>query len=273
MINQSRKPMVDRFKDKVCIVTGGSAGIGNAIVQEFVKEGGKVFFSCLPNDGQDAERELLDAGYDVSCQYGDMLDESFCKSLVESTYEKYGRIDYLVNNAFSFIAKWEDAERSDWDRVMQTGPIAFGHMTQFAAQYMKENGGAIVNMSSVSAHIAQVKRWTYNAAKGAVDMLTKCSALDLSEFGIRVNSISPAWIRTREISKGFGCEADEYDNIIGDYHMLRRSGSPHECAAAVLFLLSDDASFITGADIRVDGGYTAMGPEGLGKSINWAGSK
>jgi NAD(P)-dependent dehydrogenase (short-subunit alcohol dehydrogenase family) len=139
----------------------------------------------------------------------------------------------------------------------------------------KQGGGSIVNMSSISAHIAQINRWTYNAAKGAVNQLTKCTALDYAKFGIRVNSVSPAWIWTREVQKAAdlaGGGKEKWAPVWGEYHMLERCAEPVEVAGPVLFLLSDDASFITGTDLPIDGGYLAMGPEGIGKTTVNAGS-
>jgi NAD(P)-dependent dehydrogenase (short-subunit alcohol dehydrogenase family) len=136
-------------------------------------------------------------------------------------------------------------------------------------------GGAIVNMSSISAHIAQKDRWTYNAAKGAVNQMTKCQALDLSPFNIRVNNVDPAWIWSNETDKAANLDGGgraKWDPIWGKYHMLRRMGLAVEVARPTLFLLSDDASFITGTTLMVDGGYLAMGPEGLGETAVIAGS-
>jgi len=209
-----------------------------------------------------------------------MADEAFCRSVVERVLEKWGKINYLVNNAFSFIAKGLDATREDWERVFFVGPVAYATMAQLVAEPMKEQGGgAIVNMSSISAFISQPNRWTYNAAKGAVNNLTRCMALDLAPYNIRVNSVSPGWIWTREVYKAAeigGGGREKWDPIWGQYHMLERCGEPIECvecAGPTLFLLSDDASFITAADLAVDGGYMGMGPEGLGKTTILAGSK
>lgn len=271
-ITMSRQYIKDRFLDKVAIVTGGSAGIGRAIVEELCKEGAKVLFSGLPNDGNDTEKELIDLGYNAACMLGDMSDEDFCRELSQKAYQLWGKVDYLVNNAFSFRAKGLGAKREDWDKIFSAGPIAFSHMTQLVSEHMQK-GSAIVNVSSTSAHIAQADRWTYNSAKGAVHQLTKCCALDLAKKGIRVNSISPAWIRTREAEKCFNhASPEQYDKVVGKYHMLGRSGNPSECAAATLFLLSDDASFITATDLRVDGGFLSMGPEGHCEELTMAGS-
>ena len=160
---------------------------------------------------------------------------------------KWGKINILVNNAFSFIAKGMDATREDWNRMMNVGPIGYATMIQSVFESMKEQGGgAIVNMSSISAHIAQPNRWTYNSAKGAVNQLTRCAALDLAPYNIRVNTLSPGWIWTREVDKAANYDRDKFGPIWGKYHMLRRLGEVQEVASATAFLCSDEASFITG---------------------------
>jgi NAD(P)-dependent dehydrogenase (short-subunit alcohol dehydrogenase family) len=274
---KERTPIRERFKDKVTIVTGGSSGIGRAIVEELCKEGGMVAFTGISDIGETREKILTDNGYSVLFQRGDMANEEFCKKTVDNTLAKWGKINYLVNNAFSFTAKGLDATREDWERVFHVGPMAYALMTQLVFEPMKkQGGGAIVNMSSISAFAAQIHRWTYNSAKGAVNTLTKCQALDLAPFGIRVNSVSPGWIWTRELDKAAAIDKGarkKWEPIWGQYHMLERCGEPIEIAGPVLFLLSDDASFITATDLPIDGGYQGMGPEGLCKTAVFAGSK
>ena len=273
----TRKPIADRFKDTVAIVTGGSSGIGRAIVEELCREGGAVAFSGISDAGAATSAELTEAGHDVLFCRGDMADEPFCKQIVDETLARWGSVKYLVNNAFSFTAKGLDAAAEDWQRVFSVGPIAYARMVQNILEPMKAGGGgAIVNMSSISAFAAQVNRWTYNSAKGAVHTLTRNMALDLARYNIRVNSVSPGWIWTREVDKAAelaGGGRDKWDPVWGEYHMLGRCGEPVECAGPVLFLLSDDASFITATDLPIDAGYQSMGPEGLGKTATFAGSK
>ena len=180
----------------------------------------------------------------------------------------FGRLDYLVNNAFAFVAASIDATTEDFEKSYFVGPVGFARMIQNAAPLMaKSGGGAVVNIGSISGHIAQKDRWTYNMSKGAVDQLTKCAALDVASLGIRVNSVSPGWIWSREVlnaAEADGGGREKYDPIWGAYHMLQRCGETVEVARATLFLLSNDASFITGTDLPVDGGYLSMGPEGMG---------
>lgn len=265
--------MCNRFENKAAIVTGGSSGIGRACVERLAKEGCGVTFSGISAIGLDTERELRQSGLDVQFLRGDMAEESFCRTLVEKAVSRWGKLNVLVNNAFSFTAKGMDATREDWDRIMHAGPVAYATMAQHAAPHMREQGGgAIVNISSVSAYIAQPNRWTYNAAKGAVVQLTRCMAMDLAP-DIRVNTVSPGWIWTREVDKAANCDREKWGPIWGRFHLLRRLGEVGEVAAAVAFMLSDDASFITGADLLVDGGYLAMGSEGLGDQSSFAGSE
>lgn len=271
-----REPIHDRFKDKVVIVTGGAHGIGRAIVEELVKEGAQVTIADISEAGAEVVNQLTEQGHEALFCQGNLADETFCKSVVEQTLSRWGKVNCLVNNAFSFTAKGLDASREDWERSFMVGPVAYATMAQNVAEPMKaQGGGAIVNMSSISAFIAQPNRWTYNAAKGAVNTLTKCIAFDLAPNNIRVNSVSPGWIWTREVYKAAnqdGGGREKWDPIWGEFHMLRRCGEPVEVAAATLFLLSDDASFITATDLAVDGGYMGMGSEGLGKVTRLAGS-
>ena len=270
----TRTPIPGRFAGKVALVTGATHGIGHAIALELLREGAAVVVSGLPADAAEGLAAFKAAGFAPLLVTGDLADEKFCRDLVGQTLARHGRLDFLVNNAFSFLAKGLDATPADFARSFSVGPVAFALLTQLAAEPMKrQGGGAIVNVSSISAWIAQPNRWTYNLAKGAVAQLTRCAALDLAPHKIRVNSVSPGWMWTREVDKAAGGDRATYDPVWGQFHMLGRMGHPIEIAAPVLFLLSDDASFITGTDLPVDGGYNALGPEGLGQNTRIAGTQ
>ncbi|MFC4219517.1 SDR family oxidoreductase [Flagellimonas marina] len=267
----------NRFKDKVAIITGGASGLGRAITEEFCKEGGKVLFTDIDAAGKNVQEENQKKGYQTTFLKGDMGDEKFCEEAVLETFKRYGSINYLVNNAFSFTATGVNATTEDWMRSFTVGPLAYARMAKAVHPFMKKSGGgAIVNISSISAHIAQKDRWTYNTSKGAVNQLTKCQALDLANDNIRVNSVDPGWIWTKETDKAADLDGGgrkKWDPIWGRFHMLKRMGLAIEVARPVLFLLSNDASFITGTNIMVDGGYLSMGPEGLGEYTINAGSQ
>lgn len=273
MKTPTRHPVADRFAGKVALVTGGTHGIGFAIALELLREGAAVVVSGLPADADEGRVAFAVAGFSPAIVTGDLIEEEFCRELVAQTLARHGRVDCLVNNAFSFLAKGLDATPADFARSFGVGPVAFALLTQLVAEPMKrQGGGAIVNVSSISAWIAQPNRWTYNLAKGAVAQLTRCAALDLAPHRIRVNSVSPGWIWTREVDKAAGGDRAKFDPVWGQFHMLGRMGHPVEIAGPVLFLLSDDASFITGTDLAVDGGYNGLGPEGLGQNTKIAGT-
>ena len=265
--------MGKRFDGKSAIVTGGVSGIGNAVVARLCAEGCSVTFSDLKDDGSAVQDSFRAQGYKTQFLQGDMADEEFCVELVAAASAQWGRLDFLVNNAFSFIARGEDASRDDWLRMFGVGPIGYATMAGLCAPHMRRLGsGSIVNVSSISAHIAQPNRWTYNVAKGAVAQLTRCMAMDFAP-AIRVNTVSPGWIWTSEVAKAAQGDRDRWEPVWGRYHLLRRLGNSEEVAAATAFLLSDEASFITAADLPVDGGYLAMGSEGLGETSSFAGSE
>jgi len=274
MNTRERRAIEERFAGKVALVTGGTHGIGRAIALELLREGAAVVVSGLPGDVEEGRAAFAAAGFAPLVVSGDLMAEDFCRELVAQTVARHGRVDFLVNNAFSFLAKGVDATREDFARSFGVGPVALALLTQLVAEPMKrQGGGAIVNVSSISAWVAQPNRWTYNMAKGAVAQLTRCAALDLAPHGIRVNSVSPGWIWTREVDKAAGGDRAKWDPVWGRFHMLGRMGHPEEIAGPVLFLLSEDASFITGTDLPVDGGYNGLGPEGLGANTKIAGSR
>ncbi len=276
-MEKTRKPVKDRFKGKVAIVSGGSFGIGKAVVEQLCLEGASVVFSGIEEEGSATEEEFIRKGFRVFFLQGDMMEEKFCKEIVDKTMHELGRVDFLVNNAFSFVAEGLEATSEDWYRSLYVGPVAYARMVQNVAEPMRQvGGGSIVNVSSISAKIAQIDRWTYNTSKGAVNQLTRCQALDLARYNIRVNSVSPGWTWTREVNKAADMDGggrDKWEPIWGKYAMLNRCADPIECTGPILFLLSDDASFITGTDLPVDGGYLGMGPEGIGETSVIAGSK
>jgi len=260
---------------KTAIVTGGTRGIGLACVERLCAEGVEVLFTGR-NRESGAKVLANHGGSNQGLHFlsGDMSNETFCMEATETALRLFGRLDYLVNNAFPFTTRGLDASRGDWMHTMEAGPVAYATMIQdFVKLRGRENPGAIVNMCSVSGRIAQPNRWTYNAAKGAVIQLTRCAAMDLAPK-VRVNAISPGWVWTDEVEKATrGQGRAAWEPIWGKYHLLRRLGEPSEIASVVAFLLSDDAAIITGADLFADGGYLAMGGEGLGETSNFAGSK
>ncbi len=263
------------LKGKSAIVTGGSRGIGKAIVERLLDEGVRVLF-CGRNDAvgrqtlADFERRHPDQ---VAFMAADMEEAGTPAALFRKARALYGEVDFLVNNAFPFTAKGMDATREDWQHTFMAGPAAYAMMIAEFARNRTRKDGAVVCISSVSGHIAQPVRWTYNAAKGAVKQLVRCAAMDLAPE-IRVNACSPAWVWTDEVAKATkDGRRESVPKAWDDYHLLQKLQEPSQIAASVAFLLSDDACAITGHDLFADSGYLAMGPEGLGKDANFAGSE
>lgn len=262
------------WKGRVAVVTGGASGIGAATVAEFAAAG--VAVALLDINAQ-AGRQMAGAaqvqGQSVEFHEVNVAEADACLRAIQAVGERWGRIDFLVNNAVSFISKGLDVTPADWERSLGVNVRGYANMVQACYPFMRTTrGAAIVNMASISAHVAQPNRWTYNAGKGAIVALTKCQALDLAPDGIRVNAVSPGWIWTPEVQKAAEGDRAKWEPIWGRYHMLRRLGEPREVARAILFLCSEDASFITSTELAVDGGYMGLGSEGLGDTSSFAGT-
>jgi len=262
------------WKNKIAIVTGAASGIGAATAREFAQGGATaVVFDINEAGGVQVVAQLRAEGYQAEFRRVDVSDADACRAAVQQVAGQLGRVDYLVNGAASFISKGLDVTTSDWERSLGVNVRGYANMVQACFEAMKAaGGGAIVNVASISAHIAQPDRWTYNACKGAIVTMSKCQALDLARYHIRVNIVSPGWIWTPEVAKAANGDRAKWEPVWGRYHMLRRLGEPREVARAVLFLCSDDASFITGAELPVDGGYLGLGSEGLGDTSTFAGT-
>src|SRR5260221_6294901 len=191
------------WSGRVAIVTGGASGIGEATVREFAIEGASV--AILDIDGQNGERvvaELLAEGHRAAFYPLDVSDREACGRVVAAVTAQWSRLDFLVNSAVSFLTKGLDATTADWERSLGVNVRGSANMAQAChAPMTAVGGGAIVNIASISGHIAQPNRWTYNSSKGAVIAMTKCQALDLAPDGIRVNVVSPGWTWTPEVAK------------------------------------------------------------------------
>ncbi len=262
------------WADRVAIVTGGASGIGAATASEFASRGAATaIFDINREGGERVVEQIRMAGGRAVFERVDVADAAACRSGVEAVVAALGQVDFLVNNAVSFIAKGLDVTTADWNQSLGVNVRGYSNMVQACYGPMRQAGGAIVNLASISGHVAQRNRWTYNASKGAILALSRCQALDLAADGIRVNVVSPGWIWTPEVAKAANGDRARWEPVWGQYHILRRLGEPVEVARAILFLCSDDASFITGAELPVDGGYLALGSEGLGEMSSFAGSQ
>ena len=250
-----------RLASKTAIVTGIGAGIGEAIALRFAEEGARLVLADIQEPAGLATLDKVKAlGAQATFVQADISQEDGARSIAHAAISTFGVIDILVNNAADFTQlNVENAEISDWQRVLGVNVIGTALVAKFAIPHMKAKGGSIVNMASMSGIIAQPDFATYNASKGAVITLTKCMALDLAPYKIRVNSVCPGCILTsasyREIAR-LGLTFEQWRDTVAPMHMLNRLGEPREVANAVLFLASDESSFITATHLMVDGGYT-----------------
>jgi NAD(P)-dependent dehydrogenase (short-subunit alcohol dehydrogenase family) len=251
-----------RLKDKVAIITGAGAGIGEAIAVRFAEEGARLVLNDITEKAAQRAVDLIrKMGVEAVSAVGDISNETDAARLTQVALDTYGRLNILVNNAANFTQKSvEDATVADWEKVLKVNVIGTALVAKYAARAMVAAGagGSIVNIGSMSGIVAQHNFATYNSSKGAVLTMTRCMALDLAPHNIRVNTVCPGCILTsashREIER-LGLTFGEWRDRVAPGHMLNRLGEPREVANAVLFLASDEASFITAEELLVDGGF------------------
>jgi len=253
-----------RFKGKGVIVTGGASGIGKATAERFLEEGAKVAILDVSRKNADAAlKELKKKGFTPLILTGDVTKSSDVKKMVSTAKAKLGRIDVLFNNAGILVeGTVEDVTEKDWDRIMAVNVKGVFLMSKEVVPIMlKQRKGAIVNNASCSGLVGDRSAIAYNTSKGAVVLMTKCMALDYAKKNIRVNCVCPGEIDTpmfRQEARSRNMPVEEYRRELCQCHPIGRLGVPTEVANTVLFLASDQASFITGAAFSVDGGYTCQ---------------
>ena len=243
------------LQGKVAIVPGGVTKIGQAVVTAFAEAGVKVMVA----DIAEAPAGMLSDS--VAFQRCDLRSDAEIAALVKAARKRFGRVDFLVNVACSYLDKGAETSRAEWLEALDINLVGSVMLMEAALEELKATKGAIVNFGSISSRVAQTGRWVYPVSKAAILQLTRNQAMDLAPHGIRVNAVSPGWTWSNIMDQLTGGNRAKTDAVAAPFHLLGRVGNPEEVAAAVLFLCSDEASFITGTDIRVDGGYTAMGPE------------
>jgi NAD(P)-dependent dehydrogenase (short-subunit alcohol dehydrogenase family) len=257
---------VFRLDRKIAFVTGAGSGIGEQIARLFAQQGAHIILADIRMDG--AERvasEIRDAGGSARAEQLDVADESQVKAVIERVATTEGRLDILVNNAgISHVGNILETSLHDWESVMRVNAGGVFLCAREAVRQMLAQlpvGGVIINMSSAAANIGIERRLPYSASKGAVLSLTRSIAIDFVTKGIRCNAICPGTVHTpfveSYLARNFAGHEDEVRQQLHARQPIGRMGRPDEIAYAALYLASDEASFVTGSALVIDGGWTA----------------
>lgn len=251
-----------QFTGKVALVTGGGSGIGREIALAFAREGASVMVVDVVERGASETVNLIRSeGGKAEYVLGDVSKLADVQHAVQQTVQTYGKLNYACNNAGIAGESAVTAEMSEanWNRVIgiNLSSVFFGIKAEIP-ELLKAGGGVIINTASILGVVGFASSAAYTSAKHGVVGLTKTAALEYATQGIRVNAIAPGFIYTPLIENGGMGEGTDAYNYISGLHAMKRMGKPSEVADAVIWLCSDKASFVTGATILIDGGYTAQ---------------
>jgi meso-butanediol dehydrogenase/(S,S)-butanediol dehydrogenase/diacetyl reductase len=252
-----------RLQDKVCVVTGGGSGIGAATCALFAREGAKLVVADMNLDAAQAVADAAKAAGGQAVAFAvDVSNSEAVHKLIDFALAQFGRLDVLVNNAgFGFAGTVVDTDEADWDRLMAVNLKGVFLGCKHAIPVMqRQGGGAIVNTASVVSTVGVRDRAAYCASKGGVASLTRAMALDHVDAGIRVNAVAPGTIDSPYFDQMLAKTEDPvaFKKGIAERQAMGRLGKPEEIAGAILYLASDEASFVTGSLLTVDGGMTAQ---------------
>lgn len=249
-----------RLENKVALITGASVGIGRHTALFFAREGARVAVNSQSSRGEAVVEEIAAAGGEALFVRGRVEEEADARAMVARTVEEFGRLDILVNNAGIVVPdNMENAGVEDWENTMAVNVRGVFLMSKFALQQMlRQGGGAIVHNASVAAVKGLKDRTSYTASKGAVAALTRAMAVDYVGRNIRVNCVNPGTTLTPSLQDRINAFDDpvEAEKMFVSRQPMGRLGRPEEIAAGILFLASDEASFITGQVLNIDGGLT-----------------
>jgi sorbitol-6-phosphate 2-dehydrogenase len=256
-----------RAKDKVVILTGAASGIGRAAAILFGKEGATQVLSDIDMKGLRETLDLIKKGKDrAEIMRVDVTDSAQVKKMIDQTYKKYGRIDVLVANAGVVrVGPVEDFPDEDYDLLINVNLKGTYYSCKHAIPYLKKQGfGSVITLASVAAHIGQVNHANYCSTKAGILGFTRALALDLAPHGVRVNSVSPGATDTpmlvSDVTKQARERGVDYEVVKKEFEeegVLKRWATAEEVATGILFLASDETSYMTGSDLRIDGGWTA----------------
>ena len=252
-----------RLENKVAIITGAGSGIGRATAILFAKEGAKVAVTDINDkNGEETVEEIIRNSGQAKYYHLDVSKEKEVANVFDKVYKEFGKIDVLFNNAgISGTNKpTDELSEEEWNQVMDINLKGVFLCEKYALKYMKEQkGGSIINNSSIYGIVGAPDIPPYHASKGAVRLLTKTDALIYAKYGIRVNSVHPGFIRTKMVEDFINKTPDpeETKKHLDSLHPIGHMGEPNDIAYGVLYLASDEAKFVTGTELIIDGGYTA----------------
>jgi len=256
-----------RVKDKVVIMTGAASGIGRATAILFGKEGATQILSDIDEKGLEETFNLLERGRDrAEIMRVDVTNSNQVKEMIDHTIKKYGRIDVLIANAGVVrVGPVEDFPDEDYDLLINVNLKGTYYSCKHAIPYLKKQGfGSVITLASVAAHIGQVNHANYCSTKAGILGFTRALALDLAPYGVRVNSVSPGATDTpmlvSDVTKQARERGVDYEVVKKEFEeegVLKRWATPDEVATGILFLASEESSYMTGSDLRIDGGWTA----------------
>ena len=246
------------FEHKVCLITG-AATIGLAIAEKFLQQNAKVVVGALE----------LGSEKDFKAIYGDQFDflktditnDSALAKLLEFTIEKYSRVDVLVNCAASYADEGAATSRSTWLNTLNTNVVSAAIFGEMVRPHLKDSGGNIINIGSVSGVFPHIQRWSYPVSKAALLHLTKTQALEYASDKIRVNMIRLGHIWSLPFEGLTKNDRGHANQVTSPFNLMGRVADPEEVANVVSFVASEEASYMTGSETVVDGGYSAQGPE------------
>ncbi|WP_436926352.1 SDR family NAD(P)-dependent oxidoreductase [Halosimplex amylolyticum] len=270
--------MTDRLADRVAVVTGGARGIGEATCRQLAAEGADVVVvDALGDEAASVADDIAaETGQETLAVETDVGDEAAVERMADRVADEFGEIDVLVNNAAVRVEPRPvtEADEGSWDRIVDVNQkgVAFcaKHLIPLMTRDSPADGGSVVNVASMGAEVGRPDWAQYDSTKGAVVAITKDMACDHASEGIRVNAVSPGWVITDYHLPDDEREAETFLREKTAPHadgpgILKRAGEPREVADAILFLASDEASFVTGTNLRVDGGVSAVGT-----GLDWA---